>query len=317
MVNSRSPCGSLARVSERIGRVFPAGGPVPPQYVIGRAGEIAEVHQRLHERISTLVTGERRIGKTTVCDAACARAEHDGLLILKLEVPERKDGSSLDLLQQIVGACDQLSRASARRKVFRAAKPVLEEILEQHGIPLDLRDLGSEPEVATLRQVISLPLELARALDQQTVLYLDELQRAKDYHDGERFVGDLVDVYSNHADNGHVTALVDGSDARAFELLDREVGLGKLCKRWALGATIPERTWREELPGHFAEAGLEVDQEALEMIVGFGSGRPFPTMLAALYSSLNARKLGSQSVESFAAAEGIAEAERQMRDEGG
>jgi hypothetical protein len=267
--------------------------------------------------MSTLVSGERRIGKTTVCDAACAKAEADGLLIVKVEVAERKGDTSLELLQQIIDKCDRVSRGRAQRKLLRAARPIIEDVLAQQGLPTDLRELGTEPEISTLRQVVSVPLELARVLEIQTVLYLDELQRVNDYSDGERFVADLVDVYADNSGNGFVTVLVNGSDERAFELLDRGVGLGKLCKRWALSSTIPKRTWREELPAHFAEAGLEVEPEALEMIVRFGDGRPYATMLASLNSGLNARKLGSPSVETFAAAEGIAEAERQMKDENG
>ncbi len=51
---------------ERIGRLFPAGGPVPPELVIGRTGEIDEIQRRLQEAIHTMLTGPRRTGKTTV-----------------------------------------------------------------------------------------------------------------------------------------------------------------------------------------------------------------------------------------------------------
>lgn len=50
-----------------IGYLFPTGGPVPRELIIGRTGEIDEIHRRVEERIHTLLRGERRIGKTTVC----------------------------------------------------------------------------------------------------------------------------------------------------------------------------------------------------------------------------------------------------------
>ena len=48
--------------------------------------------------MSTLVSGQRRIGKTTVCNAACAWAADDGMLIVKIDVPERPDGNAIELL---------------------------------------------------------------------------------------------------------------------------------------------------------------------------------------------------------------------------
>ena len=56
---------------DRIGRLFPAGGPVPADLVIGRTGDIEEIVRRSREAIHTMLTGPRRIGKTTVCAAAC------------------------------------------------------------------------------------------------------------------------------------------------------------------------------------------------------------------------------------------------------
>lgn len=46
-----------------IGPLFPLGGPVPPELIIGRRGEIEEIGQRVREGMSTLLSGPRRIGK--------------------------------------------------------------------------------------------------------------------------------------------------------------------------------------------------------------------------------------------------------------
>ena len=77
----------------KIGHVLPVGGPVPPDYVIGRSGEIDQLVTRLSESVHTMASGERRIGKTTVCDASCARAK-PALEIVRVEVPERKDADA-------------------------------------------------------------------------------------------------------------------------------------------------------------------------------------------------------------------------------
>lgn len=300
-------------MGEPLGRVFPAGGPVPPDLVIGRRSEIASLHLRLKERISTLVSGGRRIGKTTLCDAACFKAEsEDGTLTVRVEVPERKDGVSLSLLRAVIDACEQAGHSGERRRLVRAAKPLLEEILREHGLPFDLRELAAEPDRATVRQVISLPLKLAQTIGRPTVFYLDELQRVADYTDGDMFVSDLVDVYAANAD---VTVLVDGSDERALELLDRDLRLGKLCKPFPLGARISATEWKPGIQDHYRLAGLEIDSDALERLIGFGDGRPYPTMLAARNSGLSAREMKSVNVDLAAVEFGVNETERQLRDE--
>ena len=73
----------------RIGHLFPAGGPVPPELIIGRTSDIDELHRRVAEGIHTMLTGERRIGKTTVCNAVCERMHEDGSVVVQIEVPER------------------------------------------------------------------------------------------------------------------------------------------------------------------------------------------------------------------------------------
>ena len=74
----------------RVGGVFPVGGPVSPEYVVGRTGEIDQLLARLTESIHTIVSGERRIGKTTICNAACARVKPEAEVV-RIEVPERRD----------------------------------------------------------------------------------------------------------------------------------------------------------------------------------------------------------------------------------
>lgn len=48
---------------EPIGTLFPIGGPVPPDLIVGRRGEIDEIGGRLRESMSTMLAGARRIGK--------------------------------------------------------------------------------------------------------------------------------------------------------------------------------------------------------------------------------------------------------------
>lgn len=297
---------------ERIGRLFPAGGPVPPELVIGRTGEVDEIARRLREGIHTMLAGQRRIGKTTVCGAACERAREDGMVVVEVEVPERPDATAL--LQLVIDRCNRISLGAASRRLLRAARPTIEKVLSDAGIPLDLGELGAEPAGFPSRSVLALPSTLSRQVGRPVALFLDELQRAVDYSDGEQLLGDLVDLYSGCTD---VVVLVDGSDERTMDgMFGPPVQFGKLVDRFSLDPRISLPIWRNSLPERFGQAGMTIEPEALDALISFGDGRPYATMAAARYAALNARKLGSAIVGRFEAQEGVAEAQRHLADDG-
>lgn len=91
--------------------------------------------------------------------------------------------------------------------------------------------------------------------------------------------------------------------------------LAKLCDRVPLTPTIPQYTWRDALPDRFEQAGLSIEDDALEAVVKFGNGRPYATMTASRYAALNARKLGSDKVGVFEAEEAIAETGRHLEED--
>ncbi len=300
----------------KIGHVLPVGGPVPPDYVIGRTGEIDQLVTRLSESVHTMASGERRIGKTTICGAACARLRPQ-LETVRIEVPERRDADARVLLQLIIDRCNTISHAAAARRLLRAARPAIETVLGSAGIPLNLDELGAEPAASTAREILALPRTLADELGKPVVFFLDELQRAVDYTDGAEILEELVDLYSGGAD---VVVLVDGSDDR---LLDRMRGapiqFDKLCDRLPISSSIPKQVWRDALPGRFEQLSMTIDPEALETIVEFGAQRPYATMAAAQGAALAARRInvGNEhaTVGMFEADQGIEFAKRRLADD--
>ncbi|HEX7292863.1 MAG TPA: ATP-binding protein [Conexibacter sp.] len=299
-------------MNHEIGRLFPVGGPVPPELVVGRSGDIEEIERRLQEGIHTMLAGRRRIGKTTVCDAACARLTAAGAEVISIEVPERSDATTL--LQHIVDQCTRASLVATGRRVARAVRPLVERLLAEQGIPLDLRELDPRSGPMPSRVILALPLSIAEETGRRVILFLDEMQRAVSYVDGEEVLRDLVDLYSGVTDT---VVLVDGSDERVLEgMLGSPVHFGKLCDRLALTPTIPRPTWIEPLHRRFEAAGLELSEDALDLLLAFGEGRPYETMAAARYTALSARKLGDPSVGAFEAQMGIDEAVRHLEDDG-
>jgi AAA+ ATPase superfamily predicted ATPase len=285
---------------------------VPPDLVIGRRGEIERIGGRLREGMSTMLAGERRIGKTTVCGAVCEELKRDGALVIEVDVPERPDSRAL--LQLIIDACSRTSLADAGRAALRFARPTIEKVVSEAGVPLDLSTLDREAHELPARKVLSLPVELARRERKRALLFLDELQRVVDYSDGEIVLRDLIDIYGA---SGDAVVLVDGSHERSLDgMFGEPVHFGKLLDRIELDARIPLTSWREPLTERFSRAGLLLEGASREELLNWSEGRPYATMAAARYTAQSARRTGSEVATEFDVRMGIDEAERHLRDDG-
>ena len=283
---------------------------MPPELVIGRDGEIQDISARLRDGIGTLLSGERRIGKTTVCDSVCSVLREEGALVLRVDVPERSDSSQL--LEEIVRACASPTAAAAN-SVGKLLRPFVERQLQDAGLPLDLAGLGSLPP-RSMRAIVQLPVAVAARTERPVIVFFDELQRVASYQDAAAVLSDVLDLYGP---GSGVTVLADGSDQRVLDgLLGAPHHIGKLLDRAQLSDRIPLAVWRAPLTSRFSDAGLELDPGALEQIIAFGDGAPYATMAAARYTARAAHNTGSTLVSTFDAQMGIDEAARRLSDDG-
>lgn len=296
--------------SPAIASLFPLGGSVPPELVIGRTGEIEDISGRLRNGLGTLLSGERRIGKTTVCDSVCAVLRDEGALVLRVDVPERTESSQL--LEEIARACAN-PKAAAAKNVGRVLRPFVERQLTDAGLPVDLARVGSLP-TRSVRAIMQLPVAVAERTERPVVLFFDELQRVSSYEDAAAVLTDMLDLYGPASG---VTVLADGSDQRTLNgLLGAPHHLAKLLDRAPLSDRIPTQLWREPLTARFEQAGFELEPAALQQIIDFGEGAPFATMAAARYTALAAHKTNSTVVSTFDSQMGVDEAARRLRDDG-
>ena len=275
-----------------VGALFPVGGPVAPDAMIGRQGDVADLVHQTRQRVHTLVVGPRRIGKTTVCDAACERLRDEFVVLGRIEVPERRD--SRDLLQAVAQAVAAAETARSPERLARAitaaAAPTLQQIIrERIGIDVDLSALERDPTPASTRAILALPLNLAVKRSHGVLLYLDEVQRIAGYEHGRETLRDLVDLYSGQGD---VVVLMDGSEERALEeLLAPPVDLAKLAQRHTIPLTIDEEHWQPALRKRFERLQHPLDPAAERRVLRFGAGRPIDTMAAAQGTALTITKL--------------------------
>jgi hypothetical protein len=303
-----------AMASPPVAPLFPVGGPVPADLIVGREDEVVGLVRRVSEGVSTLVTGPRRIGKTTVCDEVCRRlADDHGALVVKVDVPERVDGDAAALLQAIIDACAALSVPDAGG-VLQVLRPTIEQWLNELGIPMNLSATGRRPPT-TMREVVGLPLRVARQRRRKVLVFFDELQRAVDYADGHDVLTDIRDIYSAAREDAVV--LVDGSDERSIEqLLADPYSFGKLVGRSPFPTIIPAVYWRDPLVERFAEIGKHLAGDQLDAIITFGEGRPYDTMAAARYVALTASQSTSEhAVSAFDVDTGLALARQHLHDD--
>lgn len=280
--------------------------------MIGRSGERTELELRMREGLSTMLVGPRRAGKTTVCEAACDTLLQEGFVLFHIEVPERTDSGAL--LQLMVDRATRISLVDEASTLARTFRPMVEKFLRDQGIPLDLSSLDHPPGTAEARSILSLPLELTRQRRKPMILFLDELQRAVGYADGKEILLDLVDLYSASPD---VVLLVDGSDERTLDgMLGEPLHFGKLVDRQSLDPRIPLTTWRDPLRERFAAAGLELPSAQEERLLEWSGGAVYPTMAAARFTALSARKTNSKTIADFDLDMGLDEARRHLADDG-
>lgn len=278
--------------------------------MIGRAEVVGDLVAQLEAGRHMLVAGDRRIGKTTVCQAVCARLSDAGFAAIRIDVPEALD--AVGLCQQVVREYQASGRALARRAQTAAGKTA-QKVLDQLGIPADLSVLEPGQLPSVRRDILELPLRLASD-GRRAVLWLDELQRVADYEDGSALLHDLSDLY---AGQDAAVVLVDGSSERTFEaLLGDQDGLGKLVGRHDLAPVIPAAEWRVGLADRFAAARHPIDPHALERLIEFGAEQPYPTMVAAQEAALTAARLDGGDVTEFEVSDAITAAQRRLSDDG-
>jgi hypothetical protein len=293
-----------------LGFLFPTGGGVAPERMIAREGDVADLVARLRERMHCLLTGARRIGKTTVCNAAASRLRDSGFTVLELEAPE--DSTAAGFCDHMIERFTLASLKDEARHAARVTRPIVDKVLESLGVPLDLSEFGAEIPPQTRRGILELPRSLATETGRPVLLFIDELQRAVDYADRVGLINDLVDIYAGAA-NTNVVVLVDGSDERALEkLVGSPYSLAKLTQPQPLTPTIPGDQWRNPLQRRFAEADPEIPDEQLERILAFAAGAPYAMMCASLGAALRTRQLGERAVSAFAVDLGLKDARERL-----
>jgi AAA+ ATPase superfamily predicted ATPase len=85
----------MAVVRQPSGELFPTDSPIPASQMIGREDDVQEIAAALIGATNLIVAGPRRIGKTSVCQAAVTRAKGRGHYTASLDLFRIADTAEL------------------------------------------------------------------------------------------------------------------------------------------------------------------------------------------------------------------------------
>jgi uncharacterized protein len=292
------------------GELFPTDSPIPAGQLIGRRDDLREITTRLEAGTHLILAGARRTGKTSVCEAALARAARRGAYTAKVDLFRVSDAGELAeaLASAVIANRSTAHRAlrrarSAGRAALSAAqgRAVVKMVGELgEGVELALTPgLAAQDPERALDLALELPERVARADGKRMILFFDEFQELasarRPYGDPDAVTNRMRAVFQRTqavsylfaGSIEHVMRDLFAPSRRAFS------GFGSF---YTLRPIDPE-DWRAGLADRFAADGCEVAGTALERIVILGGSHPRATMRIAQQTHLVSLELDTREID--------------------
>jgi hypothetical protein len=292
------------------GELFPTDSPIPAGQLIGRRDDLREITTRLEAGTHLILAGARRTGKTSVCEAALARAARRGAYTAKVDLFRVSDAGELAeaLASAVIANRSTAHRAlrrarSAGRAALSAAqgRAVLKMVGELgEGVELALTPgLAAQDPERALDLALELPERVARADGKRMILFFDEFQELasarRPYGDPDAVTNRMRAVFQRTeavsylfaGSIEHVMRDLFAPSRRAFS------GFGSF---YTLRPIDPE-DWRAGLADRFAADDCVVARAALERIVTLGGGHPRATMRIAQQTHLVSLELDTREID--------------------
>ncbi len=278
--------------------------------MIGRAEDVREIATALEQGINLVVTGPRRTGKTSVCDAALTRAKGHGCYVAAVDLFRLADAAELAeaLVAAVVANRSKVHRAVRRARLAgRAALTAAQaagvmRLRDEMGEAIEIvltPGIAQRDPQRYLDLALRLPDQIARADDRRVIVFFDEFQEVASprhpYGDPDALTKRMRAIFQR---SDHVSHLFAGSlehvmrdlfapERRAFS------GFGSLRTL----RTIEADAWRDGLVARFEADGCTIDPDALERLVELGEGHPRATMLIAQQTHLASVLTGTRRID--------------------
>jgi uncharacterized protein len=298
--------------------LFPTDLPLPASLLIGRSEDVREIATTLMAGANLVVAGPRRTGKTSVCEAALARAKRGGYYVAALDL--FRIANAAQLAEALVAAT--IANRPRLHRILHRAREAGRLVADAAGTTVVLRaqdELGDELEIAFkpglaerdperyLDYALGLPQRIADKDGKHVILFIDEFQEVanprKPYGDPDALTKRMRAIFQRSRE---VSFLFAGSYEHILRGLFGQArqAFGHFGAMYEL-RPIAESAWREGLLARFAADSCTVGDEALDRLVELGGGHPRATMLVAQKTHLQAILVGSHHIDATLVEQGL------------
>jgi hypothetical protein len=279
--------------------LFPTDHPVRPESMIGRAADVERIALSLLGGGNVVLAGPRRIGKTTVADAALELCRLEGAYAAKVDLFDCSDAGSLAHLLALELLANRATLRRAVGDAVRAGRSVLgalrttttlrarQDLGEEIEITIDIGRAEAEP-VKALDSALRLAQRLAERDRHRVVVFLDEFQDiASDrFGDTDTLTRRVRAVFQRSPD---VSVLFAGSVEHLMRDLfgPTERALSQFGSFQEL-TPITAEEWAEGIRNRLKVDRTTIAEDALARLLELGEGHPRTTMLIAQQAHMQA-----------------------------
>ena len=298
--------------------MFPTDLPLPAAQLIGRAEDVRELATSLMAGLNIVVAGPRRTGKTSVCEAALARAKRGGNYVVAIDLFRIPNAAQL---AETLVAATIANRPRLHRLVHRA-REAGRLVADAAGTTVVLRaqdELGPELEIAFkpgladrdpdryLDYALALPQRIAAADGKHAIVFMDEFQEVanprKPYGDTDSVTKRMRAIFQRSPD---VSFLFAGSYEHLLRGLFGQArqAFGSFGSIYEL-RPIAAEAWRDGIVARLAADSCTIDPEALGRLLELGGGHPRATMLIAQKTHLQSILVGTHHIDATLVEQGL------------
>ncbi len=305
----------MARVQPTRADVLPVGPPVQPRFQIGREGDTARLVDELREREHTVMSGPRRIGKSTAALGALERLADIGVVVCAIDCRQTPTPAALamELDAQRLANAPEL-RQEARKaggfalRLWRTVLAAEEHPDADHQLAeAVVEELTGVPASATVAQALE-ALDRVGSKHGAVVLF-DEAHALHAMPE----VATALRAVMNAPDRA-VTFLFAGSDRSLMGSLFSEGQLLEVQGQPFELQEIPRHLWLEGLRTHCLDyLGVTVSRSAIEVMLDASKGHPYRTMLVANRAHARAKELAQSAIDDAVARDAVDRARRDRR----
>lgn len=263
------------------GRLFPVGGPVSEGDIVDREDFITSVQTRLADGQSVMLSGPRRIGKTSIAYEVIRRLKQKGFYTASVDFFRISDRRELAV--SLIDAC--LENRTGIRRTLDTLKDSLRAAAGSAKLSVKLKDIEfsfdlireNTDEDTVFEYALDLAENLAKSDGKNMVVMFDEFQDAQRISGS----GDIYKRMRSHFQNHkNVSYLFLGSKEGMMNSLfgNRREAFYRFAVVLPI-PSVPEESWLEYISRKFKERGIEADEAAVKEILKKTGGHPQDTML--------------------------------------